>query len=111
VFPGPPGSGAGSGDSAEGDFEAEGFELADVVVDLAAALSAALVVVGAGGADHYAACLTSTGGFEVELVATGRDQHKTKDGSDPANWPMFLDDKWTCYAGRWLRNLRCRRAG
>ena len=35
----------GFGDAAEGDFEAEGAELADVVADLPADLSAALIVV------------------------------------------------------------------
>src|SRR5262245_66501921 len=37
----------GSGDAAEGDFEAEGAEFADVVRDLAAGVALALVVVGA----------------------------------------------------------------
>ena len=37
--------GVGFGDAAEGDFEAEGAELADVVADLAADIAAALVVV------------------------------------------------------------------
>src|SRR5262249_34544270 len=37
----------GSGDAAEGDFEAEGAEFADVVSDLAAGVALALVVVGA----------------------------------------------------------------
>src|SRR5262249_61966072 len=39
----------GSGDAAEGDFEAEGAEFADVVSDLAAGGALALGVVGAGG--------------------------------------------------------------
>src|SRR5215831_10367933 len=39
------GAGVGSGDAAEGDFEAEGAELGDVVRDLAAGAALALVVI------------------------------------------------------------------
>ena len=42
---GPVPSGLGFGDAAEGDLEAEGAELADVVGDLAAGVALALVVV------------------------------------------------------------------
>jgi hypothetical protein len=45
AVPGSAQLGSGFGDAAEGDFEAEGAELADVVADLPADLSAALVVV------------------------------------------------------------------
>jgi hypothetical protein len=41
------GFGFGVGDAAEGDFEADGSELADVVSDLAADVALAFVVVGA----------------------------------------------------------------
>ena len=56
---------AGFGDAAEGDLEAEGAELADVVGDMAADVALALVVVRAGVLTSHAGVSQQLGGLEL----------------------------------------------